>query len=165
MKHRYSRTLHTLNGWSFQGREQISAAGSGVWGKWRASAVPTITQPSRANYWAGSRAEQPTDPDNPDICAEAEFEKICRRNRQERARGFQRAEAVYIPGMDEKAKGGVRSCDREGGLDSSIHKCWNRSHFSLKMRVNGTMAGQFTNPVRKQCRHLLRWSVAASVKW
>lgn len=39
------------------------------------------------------------------------------------------SKAVYIPGMDEKAKGGVRSCDREGGLGSSIHKCWNHSRF------------------------------------
>lgn len=43
--------------------------------------------------------------------------------------GFERSEAVYIPAMDGKAKGGVRAGDREGGLDSSIHKRWNQSHF------------------------------------
>lgn len=142
--------------WSFRGKEQISAAGSGICGKWRPSAVPTITQPSRANYCAGSRAERPTDPDNRDICAEGEFEKICRRNGQEHP--------------------GVVVMVVEGGL--RLQGCWHSWHgwkgkrrdlfpsftnvgislFSEKIGVNEKWPGQFTIIADKQCRYLLHRS-------
>lgn len=150
--------------WSFRGRGQISAAGSGVCGKWRPSAVPTITQPSGANYCAGSRAERPTDPNNPDICAEGEFEKICRRNGQEHARGFLTLWGCLHSrhGWQGERRGEVLW---QGGRTWFFHSQMLESlPFSLKMGGNGRMARQLTNLVDKQCGHLLCWNVAASVK-
>lgn len=36
-------------------------------GKWRPSAVSSINQPSKANYWAASMEAWPTEPCNPHI--------------------------------------------------------------------------------------------------
>lgn len=137
--------------WSIRGRREISIVRGGVCGKWRPSAVFTINQPSRANYWAGSRAAQPAEPHNPDIYSEGEFEKSCRRcGRAERKRFSAPCNCLHSwHGWKGKGRGEVlwqrgRTC---------IYSCRNPASFSMKMGVNGRMARQSTNPVAKHYMH------------
>lgn len=72
-------------------------------------------------------------------------EKSQRRKAWAARKGLYRSIIVYIPGMDEKAKGtgrGDRSCDREGGFDPCILKSWNSFSFSIEIAWRSAFYGE-----------------------